>query len=421
MLSDPPWIYLATISIQNLNAMFNAIYNGVNLGQQDFSDLTDNLADNFFHWQDPLNVGAEVSFWVGSAITTVCSFVPSPLKVVRSEIRRASVPAIGTGNFLNAAVQQTAQSLQPVAGLNRETGISGLKVFALTFSEAARNGTETWANAAFTGQPDTTNKTILDYLQGGSFVDSTSIPNNTEVEIYYKSALIARTINAQWRLQSIYLVGATGDVNTFGDYPANASFTSQKTGRTYVPYYFDGKSQQEPPGLSLLNQSYYGIRPSQIAESSARAWEYAGNNYTTTLASQRIQSSLSSNGALTPFQDGPGWEGMFTLPACDVGPQSEWLVPFGGKLLPCCCGENCTDTKAFIQAANLNKSEDFLDICRAQLKNTSIDFSSIDYGIDPGSKAHRFWHHLGKGGKAGFVIGIFFGFVFVFVVTAACC
>lgn len=409
------------MSIQNLNSMFNAIYTGVDRGQGDFSDLTDNLADNFFHWRDPLNVGAEVSFWVGAAITTICTFVPSPLKVVRSEIRRALLPANGAGNFLNAATQQTAQSLQPVAGLNRETGISGLKVFALMFSQAARNSTETWADAAFSGLPDTTGKNILDYLQSGSFVDSTSIPNNTEVEIYYKSALTARTINAQWRLQSIYLVAATGDVSSFGDYPVDASFKSPATGRTYVPYYFDGKLQQEPPGLSLLNQSYYGIRPSQIAESSARAWEYAGNNYTTTLASQRIQSSLSSNGALTPFQDGPGWEGMFTLPACDVGSHAEWLVPFGGTLLPCCCGKDCADTKAFIQAANLNKSEDFFDICRAQLKGTDIDFYSIDYGISSGSKIHQFWHHLGKGGKAGFVIGCFFGALLIMVALGACC
>jgi hypothetical protein len=118
-------------------------------------------------------------------------------------------PLYGAGNFLNAADQQIALSLQPVAGSNRETGIRSLKVIALTFSQAARNGTELWANSAFSGLSDTTGKTILDYLQGGSFVDSTSIPNNTEVEIYYKPALTARTINAPWRTQSIYLVAAT--------------------------------------------------------------------------------------------------------------------------------------------------------------------------------------------------------------------
>jgi hypothetical protein len=76
------------------------------------------------------------------------------------------------------------------------------------------------------------------------------------------------------------------------------------------------------------------------------------------------------------------------------------------KLLPCCCGANCTDTRAFTEAANLNKSEDFLDICRAQLKGSNIPFEKLDYGIDPGSRAHQFWHHLGAGGKAGFVIGV---------------
>jgi hypothetical protein len=47
-LSDSPWMYLAAILIQNLNSMFNTIYNGIDRGQLDFSDLTDNLADNFF-------------------------------------------------------------------------------------------------------------------------------------------------------------------------------------------------------------------------------------------------------------------------------------------------------------------------------------------------------------------------------------
>jgi hypothetical protein len=97
------------------------------------------------------NVAAEVLFWVSSAISTICSFVPWP---VRSELRRVAPPLYGAGNFLNAAGQQIALSLQPVAGSNRETGIGGLKAIALTFSQAARNGTELWANSAFSGLPD---------------------------------------------------------------------------------------------------------------------------------------------------------------------------------------------------------------------------------------------------------------------------
>jgi len=80
-----------------------------------------------------------------------------------------------------------------------------------------------------------------------------------------------------------------------------------------------------PWGLDRLNGSVYGIsggvricsiykphladHEQDIAKASARAFRVGGFNYTQAMATSRIMSSLSSNGTLTPFLDGAGWEG----------------------------------------------------------------------------------------------------------------
>jgi hypothetical protein len=80
-----------------------------------------------------------------------------------------------------------------------------------------------------------------------------------------------------------------------------------------------------------------------ITKASARAFRIGGFNYTQSTAQNRIVDSLSSNGALTPFADGAGWEGTWTLPVCDTG-TNNWNTQYGAQpsrygMLPCCCGK----------------------------------------------------------------------------------
>jgi hypothetical protein len=277
------------------------------------------------------------------------------------------------------------------------------------FSSTARSAIEQWADSVFAGQPDLRGRTILDYLQDGSFIDQSVIPTAAQVESFYKSAMVARAINGLWRAESAYLIGTTAELNQT-EYPANSSYTSRSTNVTYIPYYFDGKAQRQLPGMQVLNGGTIRLNASHVAEASARAWEVAAFNYTPQLAFRRLEASFSSNGELTPFQDGDRWEGTCTLPVCDVGPHKEWVVQYGGRMVPCCCGPNCTETRAFIGASNLNTSGNFLHMCRKELKGTSLDFSKIDYGIHP--------RGLSKGQKAGVAIGVLLFVVMVALVVA---
>jgi hypothetical protein len=167
-----------------------------------------------------------------------------------------------------------------------------------------------------------------------------------------------------------------------------------------------------PPNIDHLNNTAYNISIADVLVSSSRAWKYAGNNYTEETARNRIIASISSNGTLTPFQDGPSWEGIWTIPVCDIGNNIDWITQFGdaqqGPGLPCCCGEKCKDTREFVYASGFNGSQALLQECKIQLSGTGIPFNRVNYGFK-----YHFWT---AGRIAAIVIGII-----VFIPTLICC
>ena len=168
-----------------------------------------------------------------------------------------------------------------------------------------------------------------------------------------------------------------------------------------------------PPNSDHLNNTAYNISITDVLVSSSRAWKYAGNNYTEETARNRIIASISSNGSLTPFRDGPSWEGIWTVPVCDIGNNIDWITQFeggpNGPGLPCCCGRKCKDTKEFVYASGLNGSGALVQGCQGQLKGTGISFNPVNYGF---SKYH-FW-------TAGKIAAIVIGLI-IFVPMLICC
>jgi hypothetical protein len=149
-----------------------------------------------------------------------------------------------------------------------------------------------------------------------------------------------------------------------------------------------------------------------MVESSARAWQYSGYNYTNVTATARILDSIGSNRTLTPFQDGVKWEGVFNVPVCDIGAHIEWNTQYGDKKegfgrLPCCCGPNCSDTKAFVEAAGMNGFQQLLSGCKSQLKGSDLNFSMIDYGFNAThhESFKEKWLHWNNGQRFGVVLG----------------
>ena len=51
------------------------------------------------------------------------------------------------------------------------------------------------------------------------------------------------------------------------------------------------------------------------------------------------------------------------------------------RLTPSQPGPNCSETKQFIEAANMQGFQTVLHACQAQLKQTSISYDDVDYGI----------------------------------------
>jgi hypothetical protein len=80
-----------------------------------------------------------------------------------------------------------------------------------------------------------------------------------------------------------------------------------------------------------------------ISKASGAAYRVAGFNFTHEDENAQLQNSLASSGSISPFEQGAGWIGTWTLPVCDMG-QNNWNTQYGDQssrfgLMPCCCGE----------------------------------------------------------------------------------
>ena len=122
-----------------------------------------------------------------------------------------------------------------------------------------------------------------------------------------------------------------------------------------------------------------------ITKASARAYRVAKFNFTHADEMAQLEAALASNGTTIPFEQGPGWVGTWTLPVCDMG-TNNFNTQYGAKptrfgMMPCCCGPNCSETKQFIQAANMQGFQTVLHACQTQLKTVGMRFEDVDYGI----------------------------------------
>jgi hypothetical protein len=115
---------------------------------------------------------------------------------------------------------------------------------------------------------------------------------------------------------------------------------------------------------------------------------------------------MSSPNSSSPFLDGPGWTGTFTLPVFDRG-SNNGTTTYGDTsagrfgMLPCCCGPDCSETKAFVKAANMEGFQPLLRGCKRQYKE---GFDEVDYGFGWKTTVALKWAMWGVGKKIGFVL-----------------
>ncbi|OCK73645.1 hypothetical protein K432DRAFT_430486 [Lepidopterella palustris CBS 459.81] len=377
--TSPAWSYELTLAVVNLNKFFNDLYTGIINGQASYQALVNGTM--VFFPRKPLFVLGDAAVWT---ITLLTALFAIPATVVNE-------PA-GINAFVSAGVYQINNTLQThtiTSQLKQNRGLAELSSFAATVGSATLGGIELWANSTLSGDTDPLKKNILDYLYNGTFVNGTNLPNSTEVELFYKQQIISREINAQWRTWKIFVMFHKTNNSDDTSGPSESRYYSAADGGVYYLYFYheDGILRghlDKPWGLDFLNGNVYGITAADITKASARAFRAAKFNYNQSFAQERIMTSISSNGALNPFADGAGWEGTWTLPVCDTGIHN-WNSQYGNKttrygMLPCCCGVNCTDTAAFVKAANMKYFQTLVHGCRGLLGHSDLNFKKIDYG-----------------------------------------
>jgi hypothetical protein len=365
--------------VQNVNLFFNILYDGTIIGQLDATNLADDLADRIFKWKEPAYLGDPIAYAITSALAAFFTFGIAAIRVPAAAaqvVNGAVAIASGTAQFVS-------DYLEPLSDNTRDSGIRNLNALFQETSKLTREALHDLVDTIFSGEEDHNGNTIVDYLAGGSFLYDTRIPDLVDVEDYYKLNLIARVVNKLWREpeKHFFITSTTVDVDHLFSYPVDGSWTSPKTGRTFSVFEYRKKRAAAPPSLEVLNSSYYDIEAWEIAKSSAQAWQVARFNYSSEVARDEILASFNASSDLTPFKDQANWQGMFTIPVCDIGDRREMIADWGSKTLPCCCGKGCKDTAAFMRAANLNNTKSWYKQCQSQLEDSDLDIDTIDYGF----------------------------------------
>lgn len=102
-----------------------------------------------------------------------------------------------------------------------------------------------------------------------------------------------------------------------------------------------------------------------MINSSLDAWNTAGNNYDEDARKNRAEEAVQEGWA-NPAAQGASWEGIFTIPVCDVGwavdgdlERKDWVLqPYSKDSRPNWCGPICEGdhqkTVDFINTAQLD-------------------------------------------------------------------
>ncbi|CAL8578177.1 hypothetical protein XPA_003976 [Xanthoria parietina] len=229
---------------------------------------------------------------------------------------------------------------------------------------------------------------IRTYLKGGLFLDFGGVDKVKLIDTM-NAFLVGQAVNQLYRTQKIFVMGggACGDADgVIGHGPQDQSIC--RDGKAWYLYYWQENDvisttahqwgwTAAPPGSEQLGTGLYaGVTVQDIISSSLDAYNVARFSYDASTASARAQDALT-NGWANPGSHGASWEGVFTLPVCDVG----WAASASADLerkqyilqghdhdaRPNWCGPVCTGdletTRQFIEAANMQNFESPKVLC----------------------------------------------------------
>ncbi|KAK0720232.1 hypothetical protein B0H67DRAFT_180062 [Lasiosphaeris hirsuta] len=337
---DPLWAYEALVSVINLNMYFNAIYDGVIAGQLGYTNYIPQIAQNFFPPQDTSFPFGDAAPWIIAILTIIFAF-----PILAGET--AALVGVGVGALLIGSATTVTDQLEPLPPSNI-LSVVDMQNYAGVYGESTRNMISDWANSTFQGQKDAAGQTILDYIEGGAFVDPRSIPSSKSIESFYKTQMVSRTINAKWRTSKVFVMFTTTENVDDISGPNQTKYYSEEDRGVYYLYEIHEGSRMtsqlgKPEGLDDLNGTYFGILGQDISKSSARSFRAGQFNYTQEMQTKELENAIASNDSVNPFAEGAGWSGTWTIPVCDTG-KHNWNVQYDDSSsrygrLPCCCGK----------------------------------------------------------------------------------
>jgi len=194
----------------------------------------------------------------------------------------------GGADILSDGVQSIFQNSNlPNTPLTDATSAS---VYITRYSENARNDLQNWATDTFAGKQDLNHKTIIDYMSGGALIDA-NLPQASSIEQFYKQQMVSRTVQDLWQTQDVPFIVTYNLKDCQDDLDDD------------VPHYFDPSGcvqsvlktknsindNSKPYGWNNLQGDTYNISIQDIIISSVRAWAVARNNYTESIAIQRLE------------------------------------------------------------------------------------------------------------------------------------
>lgn len=170
----------------------------------------------------------------------------------------------------------------------------------------------------------TTNAPPSDYIHGGALISATLLPSASQIESFYKKQLFSTIINAQWRKRKIFTTFFRTNDSSSSTGPNATRYYSARDGGVYYTYSYHESGilkgyLDAPDGLDRLNDSSWDISGADISKASAGSAKVGRFNFTEEMGREALKEAMASNGTLSPWEDGAGWRGTWTLPVCDMG------------------------------------------------------------------------------------------------------
>jgi len=220
------------------------------------------------------------------------------------------------------------------------------------------------------------NRLDRDYLKGGRFTLPVGVSEDFLDNAYFQ-VLVSKLVDGQWQdktnAPSHTFVMCTNATNP----PCSESSRYTENQRTCCLYSIDSNANYAaPPSLDKLGNATYNITPVDITASSLHTYLNGGLNYNDSQINNIIQTSISLESNETFLSQGIRFQGVWTLPVCDVGQYGNWVADYSSGNMPCCCGPNCSETLDFWNDVGIPTKGSAQNKCKTQCSTCPVSSSA---------------------------------------------